>query len=50
MGCVLDVLKMTDRAAQVKIVSCPSDENTTVPSNARASLQGWVARSALSLR
>lgn len=50
MGCVLEVVKTTDRAALVKVVDCPSDESTTVPVSTRATLQGWVAKSALSLR
>lgn len=50
MGCLLDVIKTTDRAVQVKIASCPADEKTTVPASARSTLQGWVAKSALDLR
>lgn len=47
IGCAVDVLKTTDRGAQVKFVSCPDfsrDEMT--PTTA---VTGWVAKSALDL-
>lgn len=46
MGCTLEVLKVTDRAVRVTKRSCPSyDTLSTAP----AGVQGWVAKSALSL-
>jgi hypothetical protein len=47
LGCTVEVLKTTDRAAQVKLLSCPSSSDMNT---ARTGLTGWVARSALDIR
>lgn len=51
-GCTVEVLKTTDRAAQVRAVSCPPGDGTTVEAQFMGpnGLQGWVAKSALDLR
>jgi hypothetical protein len=46
IGCQVEVVKATDRAVQVKLVSCP-DSNET---NVTVGTQGWVAKSALDLK
>ncbi|GAC1654721.1 MAG: hypothetical protein NVS4B6_31210 [Mycobacterium sp.] len=48
-GCPVQILKTTDRGALVKVVACPSGSNSWY-TNARADLQGWVAKSALTLK
>lgn len=47
-GCAVEVIKTTDRAAQVRIITCPNaDANTTAL--IAQQVQGWVAKSALDL-
>jgi hypothetical protein len=48
VGCAVDVIKTTDRAAQVKLVSCPHSQN--IDRAPPVGTQGWVAKSALDLK
>jgi hypothetical protein len=47
-GCTVEVIKTTERAAQVKVISCPPSPNTPVP--VPTGVPGWVAKSALDLK
>jgi hypothetical protein len=46
MGCTVEVLKVTERAAQVTVIDCPASPNGPTPP---VNTQGWVAKSALNL-
>lgn len=48
IGCSVEVIKTTDRAAQVKLLSCPPSQNTPVP--VPTATVGWVAKSALDIK
>lgn len=46
VGCTVEVIKATDRAAFVRVLQCPRPD--TMPTELRGA-QGWVAKSALSV-
>jgi hypothetical protein len=46
MGCTLDVMRITDRAVQAKLIDCPTRDDRTPPQGT----PGWVAKSALDLK
>jgi hypothetical protein len=45
-GCSVEVIKMTDRAARVRIIACPNADANTSTLIAQQ-VEGWVAKSAL---
>lgn len=48
-GCVVQILKTTDRAARVKAVKCPDAPNMLPLEKWPGGTEGWVAKSALDL-
>jgi hypothetical protein len=48
-GCVVQLLKLTERAARVKAVSCPDSPEMLPLDKWPGSTEGWVAKSALDL-
>ena len=47
VGCQVEVLTTTDRAARVKLVSCPSDSTTGHERRAPIGTHGWIVKTAL---
>ncbi|HLZ29277.1 MAG TPA: hypothetical protein VKV73_18325 [Chloroflexota bacterium] len=47
VGCQVEVLTTTDRAARVRLVSCPSDSTTDNERRAPIGTLGWVVKTAL---
>jgi hypothetical protein len=47
VGCQVEVLTTTDRAARVRLVSCPSDSTTDQERRAPIGTHGWIVKTAL---
>jgi hypothetical protein len=47
VGCQVEVLTTTDRAARVKLLSCPADATTSHERRAPIGTLGWVVKTAL---
>jgi hypothetical protein len=47
IGCQVEVLTTTDRAARVRLVSCPADSTTGDERRASIGVLGWVVKTAL---
>jgi hypothetical protein len=47
VGCQVEVLTTTDRAALVNLLSCPSDSTTSDERRAPIGAHGWVVKTAL---
>jgi hypothetical protein len=47
VGCEVEILGTSDRAARVKLVSCPADSTTGVERRASIGAQGWIIKTAL---
>lgn len=47
VGCQVEVLTITDRAARVRLVSCPSDSTTGYERRAPIGTHGWILKTAL---
>ena len=47
VGCQVDILATTDRAAHVRLVSCPADSEIGIERRASIGARGWIIKSAL---
>jgi hypothetical protein len=47
VGCQVEILAITDRAARVRLVSCPSDSTTSLERRAPIGTHGWIVKTAL---
>jgi hypothetical protein len=47
VGCQVEVLTTSDRAARVRLVSCPSESTTGEERRAPIGTHGWVVKTAL---
>jgi hypothetical protein len=47
VGCEVEILGTSDRAARVKLISCPADTTTSVERRASIGAQGWIIKTAL---
>ena len=47
VGCEVEILSTSDRAARVKLISCPADSTTGVERRASIGAQGWIIKTAL---
>jgi hypothetical protein len=47
LGCQVEVLTTSDRAARVKLVSCPSESSIGYERRAPVGTHGWIVKTAL---